>query len=83
MYLVAIAWIFVTLCMALTEQSVVAGMLTFFFFGLAPLALLLWLAGTPQRHRNRVEAERAAAASMAVTGEPSDQPDRTNAKRDQ
>ena len=43
MYLVAIAWIFVTLCMALTERSLVTGLLTFFFYGLAPLALLLWL----------------------------------------
>ncbi len=77
MYLVAIAWIFVTLCMALTERSVVTGLLTFFFYGLAPLALLLWLMGTPQRLRKK------KAASMAVPGEQTDQPDRTHAKRDQ
>jgi hypothetical protein len=76
MYLVAIAWIFVTLCMALTEPSFVAGLLTFFFYGLAPLALLLWIIGTPQRRRNK-------AKSMAVPGEGADQPDRGNAKRDQ
>lgn len=78
MYLVAIAWIFVTLCMALTEPGVVAGLLTFFFYGLAPLALLLWLAGTPQRRRNKNKA-----ASMAVAGEKADQPDRTDTQRNE
>jgi len=54
MYIVAIAWLYVALMMALTDQSIVAGILTFGFYGLLPCALLLWLAGTPQRHRNRL-----------------------------
>ncbi|MCX7153904.1 MAG: hypothetical protein NT115_15720 [Proteobacteria bacterium] len=78
MHLVAIAWIFVTLCMAVTEKSVVAGLLTFFFYGLAPLALLLWIAGTPQRRRNRENA-----ASMAVPGQQADQPDRADTQRNE
>ena len=78
MYLVAIAWIFVTLCMALTERSVVAGLLTFFLYGLAPLALLLWIGGTPQRRRNREKA-----ASMAVAREQADQPDRADTQRNE
>lgn len=53
MYIVAIAWIFVTLLMALTEPSVVAGILSFGFYGLLPLGLFLWLVGTPQRRRNQ------------------------------
>lgn len=53
MYIIAIGWIFVTLLMALTETSFVAGVLTFFFYGLAPLALFVWLFGTPQRRRNQ------------------------------
>lgn len=52
-YIVAIAWLYVVLMMALTEASVVAGIATFVFYGLAPLALFLWLVGTPQRRRNR------------------------------
>ncbi len=39
--------------MDVTESSVTAGILTFFFYGLAPLALFLWLAGTPARRRRR------------------------------
>lgn len=51
MYIIAIAWIYVTLLMAITESNITAGILTFVFYGLAPLALLLWLLGTPARRR--------------------------------
>lgn len=61
MYIIAIAWIYVVLMMALTEASVVAGISTFVFYGLAPLALLLWLLGTPQRRRARKAREDAEA----------------------
>ena len=53
MYIVAIGWLWVVLMMALTETGVTAGILTFLFYGLAPLALFLWLAGTPARRRRR------------------------------
>ena len=53
MYVIAIAWIYVTLLMAATETSLTAGILTFALYGLAPLSLFLWLFGTPQRRRNR------------------------------
>lgn len=51
MYIVAIGWLWVVLMMALTETGITAGLLTFFFYGLAPLALFLWLVGTPARRR--------------------------------
>jgi len=57
MYMIAIAWIYVTLLMAATEPSITAGVLTFSIYGLVPLALFLWLFGTPQRNRQRA-AER-------------------------
>ena len=59
MYIVAIAWIYVTLLMALTEPNITAGVLTFSVYGLAPLALFLYIFGTPQRARRRA-AERLA-----------------------
>jgi hypothetical protein len=55
-YIVAIAWLYVVLMMSLTETSVVAGVITFALYGLAPLSLFLWLVGTPQRRRNRRSA---------------------------
>ena len=74
MYIVAIAWLYVTLMMALTEPNLVAGILTFVFYGFLPCALLLWLIGTPQRRRNklRVMAEQQL-----------DQPDRPDPQSDQ
>lgn len=57
MYVIAIGWLYVTLLMAATETNLTAGVLTFAFYGLAPLGLLLWLLGTPQRKRNRLVHE--------------------------
>ena len=57
MYIVAIGWMFVVGCMAAVEaatSSVVGGIVTLFIYGLLPLALFLWLIGTPQRRRNRM-----------------------------
>lgn len=55
MYVIAIAWLYVTLLMAATETSLTAGLLTFLFYGMAPLTLLLWLFGTPQRRRDKAK----------------------------
>jgi hypothetical protein len=60
MYIVAIAWIYVVLMMSITEQSFVAGVMTFLLYGLLPLALILYLMGVPERKRRRLRAEKAA-----------------------
>ena len=73
MYIVAIAWLYVTLMMALTEPSIAAGILTFVFYGLLPCALLLWLIGTPQRRRNRLRV---------IAEQQLDQPDRPDTQGD-
>ncbi|HSI22940.1 MAG TPA: hypothetical protein VK959_07960 [Methylophilaceae bacterium] len=73
MYIVAIAWLYVTLMMALTETSIVAGLLTFLFYGLLPCALLIWIIGTPQRRRNRLRV---------MAEQELDQPDRPDTKTD-
>ncbi|HNH34427.1 MAG TPA: hypothetical protein PK375_00860 [Rhodocyclaceae bacterium] len=75
MYIVAIAWIYVTGLMALAETSITAGLLTFIFYGLAPLALLLWLLGTPERRRRR-------SATEAI-GQPVGTDDRGDPQKDQ
>ncbi|MBI4987324.1 MAG: hypothetical protein HZC23_00755 [Rhodocyclales bacterium] len=74
MYIVAIGWLWVVLMMALTETSVTAGILTFLFYGLAPLALFLWLVGTPARRRRL--ADQTVDQQMG-------QSDRDDASRDQ
>jgi protein involved in temperature-dependent protein secretion len=84
MYIVAIAWIYVVLLMSLTEESVAAGLATFLFYGLAPLALLLYLMGTPRRRRNRRkrEALREEAAARAQESAGSEKTDSADDLRD-
>lgn len=72
MYIVAIAWLFVVVCMAAVEgttTSVAGGLGTLFFYGVLPLGLFLWLVGTPQRRRNRgVRDIRRSGASFTRSG---------------
>ncbi len=72
MYLVAIGWMFVVVCMAAVEAvstSLLGAMVTLFAYGLLPLGLFLWLVGTPQRRRNRDGAKRrVAGASFTPAG---------------
>jgi biotin transporter BioY len=63
MYIVAIAWLYVISMMAITERNFTAGVLTFVFYGVAPTALLLWLAGAKRRHRAARQRESAAPSS--------------------
>ena len=67
MYIVAIAWVYVAAMMGLTETSFIAGVLTFVFYGLAPLALFLWLVGTPARRRLKKKQEQQEEASSVIT----------------
>jgi hypothetical protein len=80
MYIVAIAWLFVTILMALTERSVTAGLLTFLLYGLAPLVLFWWIVGTPRRRARR--AANAPGASMDVQQLPHE-PDEQHSRGDQ
>jgi hypothetical protein len=76
MYIVAIAWIYITLLMALTEANVTAGVLTFVFYGLLPCALFIWIVGTPQRRRNKKLNDASIQQEL-------DQPDRSNTEHNQ
>lgn len=69
MYIIAIGWLYVVVLMSFTEGSLMAGLLTFLFYGLFPLAIFLWLFGTPQRKRSAMLANQDA-----------NQPDRADAK---
>jgi uncharacterized membrane protein YccC len=85
MYIVAIAWIYVTLLMAMTETNITAAILTFCLYGLAPLSLLLWILGTPHRRR-AARKKRLASDSDAVAPLVDRQlgkPDGSDAKPDQ
>jgi len=67
MYLVAIAWLYVVLMMAVAEAthaqgSVLGAAFTFLLYGIAPLAVVMYILGTPARRRARRAAEASATA---------------------
>ncbi|GAB7548636.1 hypothetical protein CS8_083310 [Cupriavidus sp. 8B] len=69
MYIVAIGWLYVVLMMAITEHTVVAGLATFVFYGLFPVAILVYIMGTPGRMRRRkAEEARQAEGAQAHSG---------------
>jgi len=69
MHLVVIAWLYVALMMAVAEATnttgtVLGAVFTFLLYGLAPVALVVYLMATPARRRalrEREAAEREAA----------------------
>jgi len=73
MHIVAIAWSFVVLLMSVAEATSTQGTLlgaffTLLLYGVLPLAIVLYVLGTPQRARRR-RAAQAAAASSASDGD--------------
>lgn len=70
MYIVAIAWLYVTALMALTETSVVAGILSLLFYGLLPISLLLWIFGGPGCRRRA--AGKSAQSSAGANADKRD-----------
>lgn len=77
MYLIAIAWLYVVVLMAVVEAvspqgSVLGAFFTLLLYGALPLGLLLFIAGTPARRRSRHRAEAAAREASASTPPPPD-----------
>ena len=81
MYLVAIGWIYVVVMMAVAEATgsngtVLGAMVTFVLYGILPLALVMYLMGTPGRRRARrareassVDPDAGGHASTAAQGD--------------
>lgn len=76
MYIVAIAWLYVLMLVSIMQPTVFRGVVTFLGAGLLPLALLLYLMGTPQRRRVRALAEQTEPPAQSpepdVVTPPSD-----------
>jgi len=82
MYLIVIAWTYVTLMMAVAEATSPTGTLlgaiiTFVLYGALPMGILVYILGTPSRKRAikareaaeqaAYDAEQAAAATASAT----------------
>lgn len=85
MYLIVIAWAYVTLMMAVAEATSSTGTLlgafiTFALYGLLPMGILVYIMGTPSRKRAikareaaeqaAYDAEQATAAAAAESAAP-------------
>ena len=60
MHIAAVGWMYVVLMMAITEDSVVAGIMTFFLYGVLPTLIIIYIGGSGQRKKRR-EMERLQA----------------------
>lgn len=82
MYIVVIAWIYVALMMAAAEVvhpngGVLSAVVTFVLYGLLPVALVVYLMGSPARRKAikaREAAEAAASDPPDAGGEPAADP---------
>ena len=62
MFIVAIGWMYVVLMMSISEDTPIAGIMTFTLYGLLPVALLLYISGGGKRKRRRVAEEQRKVA---------------------
>lgn len=72
MYLVVIAWLYVTVMMAVAEAtsstgSLLGAIITFVLYGLLPLSIVVYILGTPGRRRAIHAKEMAERAQEAAT----------------
>lgn len=81
MHIVAIAWIYVVLMMAITEHSIVAAIMTFLLYGVLPLAIILYIGGSRKRRRRRALAQKTGSAAT-VRGASEDHPSAQDRKSD-
>lgn len=71
MYIVLIAWLYVTVMMALAEATsnsgtILGALVTLVFYGLLPAALVGYLMGTPARRRALRKSDAASGGRAAV-----------------
>lgn len=83
MYIIAIAWAYVTVLMAATEKTVTAGLLTFLFYGALPCGLLLWIMGVKHRRFKQALKENQEQNAALLIDETVHHPDSADTNTDQ
>ena len=79
MYIVPIAWLYVAIMMAVAEANhptgtLLGAVITFFLYGVGPVALMVYLMGAPARRR-AIKAKDAAEWALAQAAVRSVTPD--------
>lgn len=75
MYLVAIGWMYVVVMMAAAEATspqgtLLGAIITFVFYGLLPVSIVIYILGTPARRRARLKAEAVERETPLAASEP-------------
>ncbi|MGI4847233.1 MAG: hypothetical protein ACRYGK_03720 [Janthinobacterium lividum] len=60
MTIVAIGWAYVVMMMAIAEDTVVAGIMTFLLYGALPVGIILYIGGAAARRRRRQGRQQQA-----------------------
>tara|TARA_S200000501_G_C20715824_1_gene696189 strand:+ start:744 stop:926 length:183 start_codon:yes stop_codon:yes gene_type:complete len=58
MYIIIIGWIYVVLMMSITENSVLAGILTFIFYGVVPVSIIYYIGSSRARKKKREDKKK-------------------------
>lgn len=78
MYLIVIAWFYVTVMMAVAEAStpqgtILGALITFVLYGLLPMSILIYILGTPARKR-KIKAQQQAQQHIAANAQDTSPP---------
>jgi biotin transporter BioY len=71
MHIAAVGWMYVVLMMAITEESVIAGIMTFFLYGVLPTLIIVYIGSSRQRRKRR-EMERLQSMQVQQQMERND-----------
>ncbi|MGL4231435.1 MAG: hypothetical protein ACRCWJ_08715 [Casimicrobium sp.] len=66
MHVIVIGWLYVVCMIAVVSDSVLKGLIRFFFLGAIPVGLWMWLSFRKAKRRN----EEAAQAAQTTPEEP-------------
>ena len=83
MHIAAVGWIYVVLMMAITEESVVAGIMTFFLYGVLPTIIIMYIGGSSQRRKRReMESQEALQKKLQAAQELQQTPHQETERKD-
>jgi hypothetical protein len=68
MWIVAIGWMYVVTLMAATEPTVVGGIMTFFGYGVLPISLVFYFAGSRRRRARARDGALDAPGAGTLPG---------------
>jgi hypothetical protein len=68
--IIAIGWVYVVLLMSLTEVSITAGIMTFLFYCVLPLSLLLYIFRAGSRKRAKKTTKKQLPERQLPSEEP-------------